>query len=73
MTNVISYWARDPFARGNVARQVSDRADKTCDYCGQTRQRLYSYGWSPDSTMNRDYIDSKHAFCNRECYTAYNG
>ena len=71
MANVISYWKRDPFARGSVARQVSDRPDHECDWCGDERQRLYSYGWSPDA--GKDYIDTRHAFCNWECYSAYRG
>jgi len=69
VANVISYWKRDPFARGGVARQVSDRPDHTCDWCGTERGRLYCYGWSPDD--GRDYINQQRAFCNWECRTSF--
>ena len=69
MANVISYWKRDPFARGSVARQISDRSDHECDWCGQERNRLYYYGWSSDD--GKEYINEHRAFCNYECFKCF--
>jgi len=69
VANVISYWKRDPFARGSVARQISDRSDHECDWCGQERNRLYYYGWSSDD--GKEYINEQRAFCNYECFKCF--
>jgi len=65
--------ARDPFARGEYRRRTYVHGE--CEWCGQKRERLYSYSWEEDGwgmTRSRRWED-EHMFCNLECRKAYYG
>lgn len=69
---------RMSFARGNVVRRLVE-TEGTCDWCdsrrywnGKARDKLFQYGWDPDSIRDRTSWDA-HVFCSAECYRSYHG
>jgi len=63
---------RDPFARGEYRRFTIPNRDgrESCDWCGQSPRRLYSYVWENDGSREAIAPD-KHRFCNAGCRRAY--
>ncbi len=64
----------DPFARGGYERVSCGSG--TCLWCGQVRQRLYSYEWEDDDASHRRRIGMRphqaiQVFCNFECFDSY--
>ena len=62
---------RDPFARGGYVRQTLSKADTgSCQWCGQTKARMYEYAWERD---DRAVSPGEFAgpFCTIDCYRTY--
>ncbi len=62
---------RNPFARGEYERTCHGQGE--CDWCGQTRRRVFSYLWVSDgsnSSHAMDHVRNK-LFCNFECFTSF--
>ena len=63
---------RDPFARGEYRRFTIPNGDglESCDWCGQSPRRLYSYVWEDDGGRAAVAPD-EHRFCNVGCRRSY--
>ena len=63
---------RAPFARGAYRRFTVSNGDglRSCDWCGQSPRRLYSYVWEGDGSREAVAPD-EHRFCNAGCRSAY--
>jgi hypothetical protein len=65
----VKTFGRDPFARAERVRIIDPDA-VSCAWCGLRPKRLYNYGtWRDDKA--EPYVDLLHAFCNKECYDAF--
>ena len=63
---------RDPFARASLMRRVAEYHNE-CDWCGNTEKRTYfQYAWEDDGLLNRYPYWTDKAFCNVQCWEAYN-
>ena len=56
--------ARDPFARGELRRELAGSGE--CSWCGQRRNRLYTYGWESDGGRRGGPAPGK--FCGLPCF-----
>ena len=63
---------RDPFARGEYKRFCLDggRYRVKCDWCGQRKNRLFSYVWWSDDKPEPQE-DSGEFFCDFSCFSSY--
>ena len=58
--------ARNPFARWEYERTT--HVGGTCAWCGQKRQRTFTYSWAPDDGRRER---GWRQFCNFECFKAF--
>ena len=60
---------RDPFARGGYDRKCHGPGE--CDWCGQHRQRRFSYRWDPDDSRRAPDHTYSRRFCNFACFSSF--
>jgi hypothetical protein len=65
----------DAFARGSYTRTCHTNASyyaRSCDWCGRTPRRLFSYDWRSDGDNRSLRLGSRtRFFCNLDCRDSY--